>query len=307
MTGRIDMHRHFVPPGHVVDRKRAYLNERATAARQIEEMDQAGVALAIVSISAPDLEIPGGAQARLFARQANDFMATLAHQYPSRFRQFAYLPVPDIDATLHEIAYALDTLKAVGVHLHTHYGEKFLGDPLYEPIFEELNRRRAVVFTHPKGHPRCTDMVPGLRDADIEYGTNTTRAIAKFVFSGCSRRYPNVRMIWCHAGGTMPFLIRRFEKRVRDSKEFQPILPEGFLPEVQKFYYDIAQAPERAPMSALRAVVPVSQMLFGTDWPHLTTEEHVTGLRNCEVFDEAELQAIDCDNALRLFPSLGQA
>jgi predicted TIM-barrel fold metal-dependent hydrolase len=149
--------------------------------------------------------------------------------------------------------------------------------------------------------------VPGLRDADIEYGTNTTRAIAKFVFSGASRRYPNMRVIWSHAGGTMPFLIRRFDKRVKESPEFQPILPEGFSPEARKFYYDIAQAPERAPMAALKAVAPVSQMLFGTDWPHLTTAEHVAGLKNCGVFDTAELKAIDRDNALRLMPSLRPA
>ena len=186
----------------------------------------------------------------------------------------------------------------------TNYGDKFLGDPLFAPIFEELNRRRAVVYTHPTSHPCCEQLVPGLRDADIEYGTNTTRAIAKYVFSGFSRRYPNVRMIWSHAGGTMPFLIRRFDKRVKESPEFQPILPEGFSPEARKFFYDIAQAPERAPMAALRAVAPVSQMLFGTDWPHLTTEEHVTGLQNCGVFDAAELKAIDRDNALRLMPTL---
>jgi predicted TIM-barrel fold metal-dependent hydrolase len=146
--------------------------------------------------------------------------------------------------------------------------------------------------------------VPGLRDADIEYGTNTTRAIAKFVFSGSSRRYPDIRVIWSHAGGTMPFLIRRFDKRVKESPEFQPILPEGFSAEARKFYYDIAQAPERAPMSALKAVAPVSQMLFGTDWPHLTTDEHVTGLKESGVFDAAELKAIDRDNALRLMPTL---
>jgi predicted TIM-barrel fold metal-dependent hydrolase len=186
----------------------------------------------------------------------------------------------------------------------TNYGDKFLGDEAFTPIFEELNRRRAVVYTHPTGHPCCERLVPGLRDADIEYGTNTTRAIAKFVFSGSSRRYPNMRMIWSHAGGTMPFLIRRFDKRVKESPEFQPILPEGFSPEARKMYYDIAQAPERAPMAALKAVAPASQMLFGTDWPHLTTEEHVTGLRESGVFNDAELKAIDRDNALRLMPTL---
>jgi 6-methylsalicylate decarboxylase len=303
-TSRIDVHRHFVPPGYLVDPKRTWLNDRSTIARQLEDMDRSGVALSVMSISASALEHPDAKDARRFTRMANEYSAKLCSDHPGRFGQFAYLPFPDIDGSLKEIEYALDTLKADGVYLMTNYGTTFLGDEAFAPIFTELNRRRAVVYTHPTSHPCCERLVPGLRDADIEYGTNTTRAIAKFVFSGSSRRYPNMRMIWSHAGGTMPFLIRRFDKRVKESPEFQPILPEGFSAEAKKFYYDIAQAPERAPMSALKAVAPVSQMLFGTDWPHLTTEEHVSGLKDCGVFNAAELKAIDRDNAVRLMPTL---
>ena len=302
--GRVDVHRHFVPPGYIVDQKRTWLNDRSTIAKQIEEMDQAGVALSVISISVPDLNFPDQAAARKFSRMANEFSAKLCAEHRGRFGQFAYVPFPDVEGTLKEIEYALDTLKADGVFMRTNYGDKFLGDPIFTPVFEELNRRSAVLYTHPASHPCCERLVPGLRDADIEYGTNTTRAIAKFVFSGSSRKYPNMRVIWSHAGGTMPFLIRRFDKRVKESPEFQPILPEGFSPEARKFYYDVAQAPERAPMAALRAVAPVSQLLFGTDWPHQTTEEHVTGLKNSGVFSAAELKAIDRDNALRLMPTL---
>ena len=303
-VGRIDVHRHFVPPGYVVDKRRTYLNDRSAVTSQIEDMDRSGTALSVISISVPDLDFRDVGAARKFSRLANEFSAKLCADHPGRFGQFAYVPFPDVDGTLKEIEYALDTLKADGVFLRTNYGDRFLGDDVFAPVFEELNRRRAVLYTHPTSHPCCERLVPGLRDADIEYGTNTTRAIAKFVFSGSSRKYPDMRVIWSHAGGTMPFLIRRFDKRVKESPEFQPILPEGFSPEARKFYYDIAQAPERAPMAALKAVAPVSQMLFGTDWPHLTTEEHVTGLKNCGVFNEAELKAIDRDNALRLLPTL---
>ncbi|MGH6771406.1 MAG: amidohydrolase family protein [Xanthobacteraceae bacterium] len=302
--GRIDVHRHFVPPGYVVDKRRTWLNDRSTISQQLEDMDKGGIALAVTTISVPGIDHNDAAATRKFSRLANEFCAKLTADHPGRFGNFAYLPFPDIDGTLKEIEYALDTLKADGVFLRTNYGRTFLGDTAFAPVFEELNRRGAVLYTHPTSHPCCQRLVPGLRDADIEYGTNTTRAIAKMVFSGSSRKYPKMRVIWSHAGGTMPFLIRRFNKRVRESPEFQPILPNGFQPEAAKFYYDIAQAPERAPMAALKAVAPVSQLLFGTDWPHLTTEEHVTGLRNCGVLDEAELKAIDRDNAVRLLPTL---
>ena len=303
-AGRIDVHRHFVPPGYLIDPKRAYLNDRSTIPRQLEDMDRSGVSLSVMSLSLSALDHPDAKDARRFSRMANEYSAKLCTDHPGRFGHFAWLPFPDIEGSLKEIEYSFDTLKADGVFMKTNYGDKFLGDPVFEPVFAELNRRRAVLYTHPSGHPCCERLVPGLRDADIEYGTNTTRAIAKFVFSGSSRRYPDMRVIWSHAGGTMPFLIRRFDKRVKESPEFQPILPEGFSPEARKFYYDIAQAPERAPMAALKAVAPVSQMLFGTDWPHLTTEEHVIGLQQSGVFDTAELKAIDRDNALRLMPTL---
>ena len=301
---RIDVHRHFVPPGYQVDRTRTWLNDRSAVAAQLEDMDQSGVALAVISISVPDLELRDDADARRFSRLANEFTAKLRADHPGRFGQFAYLPFPDIDGMLKEIEYAIDTLKADGVYLRTNYGDKFLGDPIFKPVFEELDRRGAVLYTHPASHPCCVRIVPGLRDADIEYGTNTTRAIAKMVFSGASRRYPNMKVIWSHAGGTMPFLVRRFVKRVHESPEYQPILPEGFLPEVRKFYYECAQAPDAPAMASLKAVVPVSQILFGTDWPHLTTEEHVTGLQQSGVFSEAELRMIGRDNALRLMPTL---
>ena len=303
-AGRIDVHRHFVPPGYIVDKQRKYLNDRSTIPAQIEEMDKSGTALSVISISVSDLNFRTLEDGRKFSRMANEFSAKLIADHPGRFGQFAYVPFPDVDGTLKEIEYALDTLKADGVFMRTNYGDKFLGDEIFAPVFAELNRRRAVLYTHPTSHPCCERLVPGLRDADIEYGTNTTRAIAKFVFSGSTRKYPDMRVIWSHAGGTMPFLIRRFDKRVKESPEFQPILPQGFSPEVAKMYYDIAQAPERAPMAALRAVAPMSQFLFGTDWPHQTTEEHVTGLKNCGVFNEAELKVIDRDNALRLLPAL---
>ena len=234
-AGRIDVHRHFVPPGYKVDNRRNYLNERATVEGQLEDMDKSGVALAVMSVSASNFNLIDPAEARRFARLANEHAAKVSAAHPGRFGQFATVPFPDIDGTLKEIEYALDTLKADGIFLRTNYRETFLGDPVFKPVFEELDRRRAVLYTHPASHPCCERLVPGLRDADIEFGTNTTRAIAKYVFSGSSRRYPNIRMIWSHAGGTMPFLIRRFDKRVKESPEFQPVLPEGFSPEARKF------------------------------------------------------------------------
>ncbi len=202
---------------------------------------------------------------------------------------------------LKEIEYGLDTLKADGVAMYTSYDTKWLGDPGFNPVFDELNRRGAVVYTHPKSAACCKNVLPNISDSEIEYGTDTTRAITEYVFGGTARRCPNVRIIFSHAGGTMPFLIERFVNLAK-SPAFAAQLPQGFLAEATKFYYDTAQTANAAAMSALLKVVPVSQVVFGTDFPFRTAADHVKGLKECGVFSAKDLQAIDRENAARLFP-----
>src|SRR2546429_1684639 len=189
-----------------------------------------------------------------------------AEARPRRFGVFASLPLPNIEASLREIEYAFGTLKADGVGLFTSYGSKWLGDPSFNPVFEELNRRNAVVYTHPNTANCCRNLIPNLGDGAIEWGTDTTRAIAQMIFGGAAARYPNVRMIFSHGGGTMPFLVERFTNMAK-SPQLAPKFPDGFRGAAGKFYYDTAQASNPAAMSALSKVVPISQIVFGTDFP----------------------------------------
>jgi 6-methylsalicylate decarboxylase len=171
----------------------------------------------------------------------------------------------------------------------------WLGDPVFTPLFEELNRRKVVCYVHPAVPDCCRNLVPGVGDAAIEYGTDTTRAIARMVFSGASQRYPDMKMIWSHAGGTMPYLIERFT-RMAQLPEYAAQVPGGFLPEAHRFFYDTAQVSNRYTLSAARLVVPAGRFVFGTDYPYRTAAEHVEGLQSCGVFNAAELRAIDRDN-----------
>jgi 6-methylsalicylate decarboxylase len=267
-------------------------------------MDRGGVAVSITSITTPGLWFGSHSPARRLARACNDYAAKLVSDHPRRFGMFVNLPLPDIDGSLKEIEYGLDVLKADGISLFTSYGDKWLGDPAFDLVFAELNRRKAVVYTHPTTANCCTNVLPVLADAAIEYGTDTTRAIANMVFGGASARYPDIKLIWSHGGGTMPYLIDRFHYFMRMPSNREKF-PNGFMPEALRFYYDTAQVPNTAALSALKAVIPVANILFGTDYPYLTAEHHVKGLASAGVFTPAELRAIDRDNAVKLMPKFG--
>jgi predicted TIM-barrel fold metal-dependent hydrolase len=202
---------------------------------------------------------------------------------------------------LNEIGYALDTLKADGIALLTSYGDKWLGDPAFTAVMEELNRRRAVVYTHPTTANCCGNLIPDVPESIIEWGTDTTRTIASLVFSGAAARFREVQMIFSHGGGTLPFLTERFVRLPLINKNLAARVPNGVEAELKRFYYDTAQAAHPYALASLTKLIPVSQIVFGTDFPYRTAIEHVKGLADYG-FSARDLQAIDRDNAARLMP-----
>jgi predicted TIM-barrel fold metal-dependent hydrolase len=301
---RIDVHHHFVPPAYkaAVQPKRRFqpCMEAWTVQGSIEDMDKAGVATSLVSITLPGLHFGDADEARRLTRICNDYAMEMARNYPGRFGLFAALPWPDVEGSLAEIAYAFDTLKADGIGLYTSYGTKWLGHADFAPLFEELDRRKAVVYTHPVCAPCCQGLIPEINESIIEYGTDTTRAIASLLFTGSAARYPNIKWIFSHAGGTMPFLVERLVNLAK-APAHAAKLPNGLMHELQRFYYDTAQASNPSALGSLRTIVPISQIMYGTDYPFRLSIEHVEGLAGCG-FSAAELKAIDRDNAMRLLP-----
>lgn len=303
---RIDVHHHFSSPGFIAEitgRKTGQVPlMRLTAAKSIEDMDKGGVATSIVSISEPSVFFGNYDAARALARETNDFAARMIVEYPGRFGLFGTLPLPDIDGSLREIAYVLDTLKADGVCMMTDYDGKFLGDPAFTPVMEELNRRKAVVYTHPFRNACCRNLVPDVFEPTIELGTDTTRTIASLIFSGTAARFPKIRFIFSHAGGTAPYLVQRFTFLADLRKDLKPRLPEGPIHYLQKFYYDTANASTVYPLASLMKLVAPSQVVFGTDFPFLTARETAADLLATGMFNASDLQAIERGNAIRLMP-----
>jgi 6-methylsalicylate decarboxylase len=305
---RIDVHHHLSPPTYIAASNTANFGDPLmktwTPEKSLDDMDKAGVAVAMLSVTTPALNFTSGEQACKLARACNEYGARLVAEHPGRFGSFATIPLADTDGSLAELAYALDTLKADGIALMTSYGDKWLGDPAFLPVMEELNRRKAVVYTHPTAANCCVNLVKTQQPVMIEFGTDTTRTIADIVFSGNAQRFRDIRWIFSHAGGTMPFLIERFVRNPLLDPRAKPTVPEGTLAELRRFYYDTAQTSNKGAMSALTAIIPASQILFGTDYPYRTSIDHVRGLREAGLFSDQQLADIERGNALRLLPRL---
>ena len=303
---RIDVHHHHTPPPYVAALTAKNIPGPVrdwTPEKSIADMDNAGVATALTSITTPALRFLDEAGARKVARECNEYTAKLVADSRGRFGMFAAMPMPHVEGTLQEIAYALDTLKADGIGLLTSYGDKWLGDPAFTPVLEELNRRRAVVYTHPTTANGCGNLIPDVPESIIEWGTDTTRTIASLVFSGAAARFRDVQLIFSHGGGTLPFLTERFLRLPLINKNLATRVPNGVEHELKRFYYDTAQAAHPYALASLTKLIPVSQIVFGTDFPYRTAAEHVKGLTDYG-FSASDLRSIDRDNAVRLLPRL---
>jgi predicted TIM-barrel fold metal-dependent hydrolase len=301
---RIDTHHHFTVPKLIAESTAKGITQTGlqdwTPQKSIDQMDKGGVATSIISISDPGVWFGDNAAARSLARECNDYAAKMIKDYPGRFGLFATLPLPDVDGALREIEYAFDTLKADGACVLSSYGGKYLGNPTFAPVMDELNRRKVVAFCHPFCAACGTQTV--LSDGQnrgVEFVFDTTRTIVSLLSTGTVTRCPDIRFIWSHGGGTVPYITTRIAGAAQQ-------LPRGLIYELQKFYYDTAQAFSPYTLPSFNKLVPASHILFGTDFPlgggSMTAVSK--GLIENGGFSESELRGIDRENALELLPRL---
>jgi 6-methylsalicylate decarboxylase len=270
-------------------------------------MDDAGIDVAVTSISTPGVHVGDDARARDLARRCNELSAGMMQSRPDRFGGFAALPLPDVDGALKELTYALDVLKLDGVVLFSNSNGVYLGDKRFEPVFEELERRSAVVFVHPTASPDPAAHQLGLPDSLIDFTADTTRAIAQMLYSNRFARTPSVKYIFSHAGGMVPYLAGRFaivdEMNVIPGSEIRATAAAT----LRKLHYDTALSFSPPVLNMLRDVVGIPQVLFGTDYPYLRRDMAVRSadyMRQTTALSETERQAILHGNAQRLFPRL---
>lgn len=309
--GVIDVHHHFVPPFYFAENR-----ERIAAAangsmhpayaswssdQAVEAMDKHGVATAALSLTTPGVWFGDGQSASQMARRVNEYGADLVRKYPKRFGLFAVIPLPDVESSLREIEYAFSTLKADGIGLMTSYDDKWLGHPSYQPVFEELNRRNAVVFVHPTTGLCCRALLPNVNPIMLEIPQDTTRAVTSLLFSGSFTKFKDIRFIFTHAGGSIPMLAVRMRQYA--PKNVEEKVPNGIEHELRRLHYDIAGSAYRPAIAALMALVPTTQILFGSDNPFISLAETAEGVLKLGL-SANDLQLIRHDNATALLPRL---
>jgi 6-methylsalicylate decarboxylase len=295
---RIDVHHHVVPPKYADDSLPIKLPD---AEEQLGSMDSWHIQAAITSLT-PRVLLKNLNRLRSVARDCNEFQAQRGRDHGSRFGAFALLPLPDVDGALEEIAFALDVLRLDGIGLFSSVTDRYLGDPLFDPVFDELNRRRAVVFIHPT---HCEAPEPTHLRAPpfvVEYVFDTTRAIVNLIYTGTLKRCPNIRFIVAHGGGAAPFLAQRMAM-MEGHRGARNVT--GVLPALRSLYFEIASTTSSFALRSLQELADPAHVLWGSDLPFVygaRLKEEVDHWEHYDGFDEAARSAVEAGNALRLFP-----
>lgn len=267
---------------------------------RIEMMDAAGVDIQVLSVSAPNvfrfaesLRIP-------LTRDLNDEFSELAVTAGGRLRVFASIPLPSIDASLEELDRALSLPDVVGVVVCSNIDGVNLDDERFTPVWEELSRRETTVFCHPTV-ACCTD---GIREYAMSlamgFMADTMYAVGRLAYSGTIDRFPGIRWIFTHLGGTIPFVLPRYDNYYRQFPECSENIDRPPSEIMRDVYYDTVTMHVPALRCALDTL-GADRLVFGSDYPHVPggIDRFVTVL-NSVGLSEHELRRIGRTTAAAL-------
>src|SRR5579863_2285556 len=303
--GRIDVHHHHAPPAlqtGTPGRGRGGYGPW-TPELSLEMMEKFDIAVAMLSMTQMgNILYDNTEKGRAAVRLGNDYGARLMADHPKRFGLFTGVPLPDIDGVMKEIAYGLDTLKADGIGIYTNDNQtRWPGDPYFDPMWQELNRRSTIVYMHPLAPPCCTNLNDSVPTAMNEFYFDITRGCTSILANGVLHKYPNVKIIIPHSGGTMPMIAGRIKDRYPHDLKHDEYIPNGVIAELQKFYIDIAHASFPYPMAAMLKFALPDHIMFGTDFSPEPMESTVNELPHLGLSVQVT-KAIERENAEKLFP-----
>lgn len=313
IRGHIDVHHHILPAEYVAAVGAGVIGSQGSSGRlpkwsesdSLDLMDAAGIASAVTSVSSPGLATLPAADAARLARCCNDLAAEMVSRHPTRFGMFATVPMHDVDTAIAEVDHALDVLEAEGVCLLSSYDGRYLGDAAYLPLHEHLDARGAVVFVHPTS-PAIPVDVASMAPSMLEFTFDTTRTIASLLVSGTVAARPSIRWIFSHAGGALPYLAGRLEVLLRNNRRLGDGVGGDLRHLLRTLYFDTALSADDVHFAALRALVPDTQILFGTDYPFGPPGQMADTVKRLNGLDlpPATREAIHYGNAGGLFPRL---
>lgn len=307
MKRRIDVHQHVMPPFWRERMKETGCNPNNyplppwTPELAIAFMDSMEIASGILSLTTPGVTYWPPEERRAAAAQANDYVAGIAAAHPGRFGSFATLPLPDVEGAVLELTHALDELKADGVTLFSNYNGVYLGDPMFEPLWAQLDRREAIVFIHP-GIVALPEL-PGTPAAFVDFPFDTTRTATDIVLKGVLARYQGMKVILSHGGGFLPYAAYR----IAGCASVMPGAPslDDYLAQLRGYYFDTALASSPVALPSLQAFADPAHILFGSDFPYApkTLAQDFTALLDTSpLLDDAALAAINRGNTTALMP-----
>ncbi|MEU9546938.1 amidohydrolase family protein [Streptomyces mirabilis] len=304
---RIDTHAHMVPGAYTAELSQRGLeptppHPSSSGEHLTASMDRREIDAAVVCLPPPGVWFEDEALARRLSRLVNEELASLVRSDPSRFAGLATLPLPIVDAALEEISYALDTLGLDGIALPSQVAGTYLGDPVFDPVVAELDRRGAYVYLHPVG-PAAPTPLPHVPAWVQEFPFDTTRALVNLIYSGTLERSPRIRLQVPHLGGAAPFLAGRLAQWVEREPDRAELAPAGAVAYLRRLYYDTGLTNDPVALAAVRALAGIERVTFGSDWPFLTTPDGVDPMTALGLTGH-ELEAVACQNALALVPRL---
>lgn len=315
---RIDVHAHFVPDFYAKalieagkgkpDGMPAIPSWNENAALNL--MDNLGVRTAMLSISTPGIHFGDDAKARRLARQVNDEASRLKKKYPGRFGFFASLPLPDIQGSLEEIKRAFDELDADGVVFLTNSQEIYLGNPILDPIFEELNKRKAVIFIHPTSP--CHVPLSHFPNPMLEFQFEATRSIADMVTAGVLQRNPNVQVVVPHGGAALTIMADRIDLigTLANTRAAGPGKPKPSMREaIKHLHFDLAGTPVPALLRELLEMADHDKIHYGSDFPFTPApgcENLMVKLETTDLLTEEQRRKFMSENSAKLFPKLAK-
>ncbi len=269
---RLDLHAHVIPEEYrsllpALPDGSAYPLPPATLESLLDTMARYSIDGAVISTGPPGASVEDIGLAKTLARVANETIAGIVRADPARFAGLALLPLPDVDASLAELDHALDVLGLDGVALFTNVAGVYLGDSRWDALFAELDRRGAYVFIHPV-HASYPPPLPAWPIWLHEFPFDTTRAIVNLIYSGTFERCPSIRFQLAHLGGTALYLAHRIASLADREPSLAEQAPAGALEYLRRLHYDTGLSNNRIAMASTLAAVPLSQVVFGTDWPY---------------------------------------